>query len=88
MPGWIVSPMPSIVHPERSTDSVADGFVELDVLGRRHRRSGWYWISLITTFGSADLRRRHRLARAGVVGDHVAPVGEPVEQAAARLGRR
>src|SRR6185312_9815202 len=41
------------VHPERSTASVADGLAS-SMYSAASPPAGWYWISLITTFGSAD----------------------------------
>ena len=52
VPGWIVSPMPSTVQPEMSTDSVADGLVS-SMNSALAPPAGSYWISLITTFGAA-----------------------------------
>ena len=69
MPGWIVRPMASIVHPDRSTDSVVDGFFS-SMNSPLSPVDGLYWISLITTFGSALCDAGTGLPGPGVVRDH------------------
>ena len=53
MPGWIVASRPSTTHPDRSTDSVADGLWS-STYSASPAPAGRYMISLITTAGAED----------------------------------